>query len=74
MKYFSYTTKNNNRTKAISLENIRVIEIQEGTGKSVIRYSVIIHYTDTTVEGFYSLDVDEAKMVYENLVKVLNEA
>lgn len=74
MKYFSYTTKNNNNTKAVSLKDIRTIEIHEGTGKSAIKYSVMITYTDTNFESFHYLEADEAKMVYENLVKVLNEA
>lgn len=58
---------------AVSLKDIRSVTIDEGTGRSYVRYRVVIQYTDTTVETFYGLEDDEAKKVYKEILNLLNE-
>jgi hypothetical protein len=73
MKFYSYTNKNNNYTKAISLENIRSISIVEGSGKSVIRFSLSICYIDNEKESLAWLEKQEAEILYKAIVDLLNK-
>ena len=73
MKFFSYTNRNNNYSKAISLENVRSIQILDGTGKSAIRFGVRVDYTKGTHESLIWLELDEAKKVFKEIVDLLNK-
>lgn len=73
MKYYSHTARSTRNTTAVSLKDIRSVTIDEGTGRSYVRYRVVIQYTDTTVETFYGLEDDEAKKVYKEILNLLNE-
>lgn len=73
MKYYSHTARSTRNTMAVSLKDIRSVTIDEGTGRSYVRYRVVIQYTDTTVETFYGLEDDEAKKVYKEILNLLNE-
>ena len=72
MKFYSYTNKNNNYTKAISLEGVRSLHLCNGEGKSAIRFSVRVEYADGRDERFSLLDNDEAKQVYKSILDLLN--
>lgn len=73
MKFYSYTNNNNNYTKAISLENILSVEISEYSGKSAIRFIVNINYINKEKETFSSLEKEEAKKVYNEILSLLNK-
>ena len=72
MKFFSYTNKNNNYTKAVILEGVRSLHLCNGDGKSAIRFSVRIEYADGHNEQFHYLEGDEAKQVYKSILGLLN--
>lgn len=72
MKFYSYANKNNNYTKAISLEGVRSLHLCNGEGKSAIRFSVRVEYADGRDERFPLLDNDEAKQVYKSILDLLN--
>ena len=72
MKFFSYTNKNNNYTKAVILEGIRSLHLCNGDGKSAIRFSVRIEYANGHNEHFHYLEGDEAKQVYKSILGLLN--
>ena len=73
MKFYSYTNRNNNYTQAVILENIRSLHLCNGEGKSAIRFSVRVEYADGRNEDFLWLENDEAKQVYEAILKLLNQ-
>lgn len=73
MKFYSYSNKNKNYTKAIALDNIRSLYLNKGEGKSEIRFSVRAEYADNHNEQFLYLYEDEAKQVYEAILKLLNQ-
>lgn len=73
MNYFSYGNENGSYSKAVSLKNVRSIVTDNGTGKSAIRYSVLIHYLDNSVEIFDNLTEGEMKRVYSALLIALND-
>ena len=73
MKFYSYTNRNNNYTQAVILENIRSLHLCNGEGKSAIRFSVRVEYADGRNEDFRWLENDEAKQVYETILKLLNQ-
>lgn len=73
MKFYSYTNKNNNYTKAFTLEGVRSLHLLNGEGKSAIRYSVRVEYVDGRNEQFMYLENDEAKQLYEAILKLLNQ-
>ena len=72
MKFFSYTNKNNNYTKAVILEGVRSLHLCNGDGKSAIRFSVRVEYADGRNEQFHYLEGDEAKQVYKSILDLLN--
>lgn len=74
MKFYSYTNKNNNYTKAVILENVRSLHLCNGDGKSAIRFSVRVEYADGRNEQFHYLENDEAKQVYKAILDLLNHA
>ena len=73
MKFFSYTNNNCNYTKACSLANVRSVHLITGDGKSAIRYSVRINYTDDSHETLAYLESGEAKSVFEKIINLLNK-
>lgn len=74
MKFYSYTNKNNNYTKAVILENVRSLHLCNGDGKSAIRFSVRVDYADGKNEHFNWLENYEAERVYETILDLLNDA
>lgn len=72
MKFYSYSNKNNNYTKAITLEGVRSLHLCNGDGKSAIRFSVRVEYADGRNEQFHYLEGDEAKQVYKSILDLLN--
>ena len=73
MKFFSYTNRNNNYTMAISLENVRSVQILDVDGKSAIRFRVRVDYINGTHESLFWLESDEAKKVFKEIVDLLNK-
>lgn len=73
MKFYSYTNKNNNYTKAISLNGVRSIERNCGSGKSEIRFFVNLAYFDGSSETFPYLFDNESKEVYKEILNLLNK-
>ena len=71
MKFYSY--ENKNYVKAISLENVRSIQIHEDLTKSAIRFSVGVTYWDEKKEFLRSLGEEEAKKVYKEILDLLNK-
>jgi hypothetical protein len=72
MKFYSYANKNNNYTKAISLEGVRSLHLCNGDGKSAIRFSVRVEYADGRNEQLLYLENDEAQQVYKSILDLLN--
>lgn len=72
MKFFSYSNNNKNYTMAISLENVRSVQIIKNSGKSAIRFDVRVDYTNDTHESLIWLEADEAKKVFKEIVDLLN--
>lgn len=73
MKFFSYTNKNENYYKAISLENVRSVQRINGEGKSAIRFSVRLEYIDGKLESLPYLENSEATQVFNKIVNLLNK-
>ncbi len=73
MKFYSYTNNNDNYTKAVSLENVRTLTITEASGKSAIRFSVRLDYTDGNSETLMWLESTEAKKVYKEILDLLQK-
>lgn len=73
MKFYSYTNNNKNYTKAISLSNIRSVHLIDRDGRGAIRFYVQIDYIDGEFETLSCLEQDEAKQVYEEIIKLLNQ-
>ena len=73
MKFYSYTNKNNNYTKAISLDGVRSIERKSGIGKSKICFFVKLDYFDGSSETFPYLFDNESKEVYKEILNLLNK-
>lgn len=73
MKFYNYSNINKNYTKAISLNNIRSVEVEESSGKSTIRFSVKITYCDNNTEIFDVLNEQEAAAVHTKIVNLLNQ-
>lgn len=73
MKLFAYTNRNNNYTKAISLENVRSVHVVNGDGKSAIRFGVRVEYINGTHESLSWMECDEAKKVFKEIVNLLNK-
>lgn len=72
MKFYSYANKNNNYTKAISLEGVRSLHLCNGDGKSAIRFSVRVEYADGRNEQLLYLENNEAQQVYKSILDLLN--
>lgn len=73
MKFYSYSNENGNYTKAINIENVSEISINDGYGNSLIRFYVAIHHSNGITENFSFLYEDEAKRLYNNILDVLNK-
>lgn len=73
MKFYNYSNINKNYTKAISLNNVRSVEVKESSGKSAVRFSVEITYCDNNVETFRTLNEQEAVAVQMEIVNLLNQ-
>lgn len=73
MKFFTYSNDNDNYTKAVSLENVQLVEITEMAGKSAIRFGVALRYKDGSTESLLWLGKEEAAKVFKEIVKLLNE-
>ena len=73
MKFYPYSNRNNNYTKAISLENISSLELCGGSGKSVTRFSVQVNYANGREEFFFHLYSDEAEKLYKTILDLLNK-
>jgi hypothetical protein len=72
MKFYSYANDNGNYTKALSLEQVRSVSCEAGTGKSSIRFSVRLDYFDGSNESFLWLNETESQKVYKEIVEILN--
>jgi hypothetical protein len=72
MKFYSYTNENENYTKAISLNDVRAIERNIGSGKSAIRFSVSLTYCDGSDQSLPWLHEEESKKIYKEIVELLN--
>lgn len=74
MKFYSYTNENKNYTKAVSLQNVRSVQITEFVGgKSAIRFGVSIVYRGGSGEDFSCLTEKESKKVYNEILNLLNK-
>lgn len=73
MKFYNYSNINKNYTKAISLNNVRSVEVKESSGKSAVRFSVEITYCDNNVETLRTLEEQEAVTVQMEIVNLLNQ-
>ena len=71
MKFYSY--ENKNYVKAISLENVRSIQIHEGLNKSAIRFSVGVMYYDGKEEFLRGMGEEEVRKVYKEILDLLNK-
>lgn len=71
--FYSYANNNGTYTKAVSLKDVRTIQLRNGDGKSAIRFSVRVDYLDATHECFHSLTREEAEKVYQEILKELNK-
>lgn len=74
MKFYSYSNENEDYTKAVSIENVRYISINEGYGHCSVRFYLAIHYSDGTTEEFPSLYESEVKRLYRDVLDALNKA
>lgn len=71
--YFSYSNNNKNYTKAVSLKNVRSINIDKDKNiRSGFKYLVNIRYTDSNYESFQYLYEEEAETLYKQIVEELN--
>ena len=73
MKFYSYANDNHNYTKALSLEQVRSVSREAGSGKSAIRFSVCLTYFNGSSESFSWLEEDESRKVYKEIIEILNE-
>lgn len=73
MKFYSYSNDNRNYTKALSLEQVRSISLETGSGKSAIRFSVCLTYFNGSNESFSWLGEDESRKVYKEILGILKE-
>lgn len=73
MKFYSYSNNNRNYTKALSLERVRSVSRETGSGKSAIRFSVYLTYFDGSNESFPWLEEEESRKVYKEIIEILNE-
>ena len=58
---------------AVSIENVKFIKITENEGKSTIRFNVFIEYLGGGSAFIRWLEREEAKEVFNNIVKAVNE-
>lgn len=71
MKFYSYENRNN--VKAVSLENVRSIQIHEDLTKSAIRFSVGVTYGDEKKEFLRGMGEEEVRKVYKEILDLLNK-
>lgn len=74
MKFYSYSNKNGNYSKAVSLKDVRSVNWYEGSGGSQIRFGVRLDYENGASEHLNALYNDEAKKVFNEIVTILNKA
>ena len=74
MKFYSHSNTNGDYSKAVSLENIRSIRWVEGDGRSALRFSVCLTYTDNANESFSYLEENESQTIYKEIVEILNKS
>lgn len=72
MKFYSYSNDNGNYTKALSLAQVRSVSRETDNGKSAIRFSVCLTYSDGSHESFSWLKEEESQKVYKEIVEILN--
>lgn len=72
IKFYSYANKNKDYVKAINLRGIRSIQKTAETGKSQIRFGVMINYLNGNREHFSHLEDEEATKVYTEILILLN--
>lgn len=58
--------------KAVTLKNVKEVEIYEGSGKSVIRYSVDIKYLSGDRSEFRNLTKENAQKIFKEILAILN--
>lgn len=68
--FYSYTNDYGTYTKAVSLKDVRTIQLHDDGGKK--GYSVRINYFDTAQESFNLLDYGEATNIYHEILIKLN--
>ena len=73
MKIYSHANYNRNYAKTVSLENVRSLERDSGSGKSQIRFSVIVNYVDGKHETFMYLEAEESIKVYKEIIDLLQQ-
>ena len=73
MKFYSYSNENRTYTKALSLENVRSVQMVKGNGKSLIRFSVKVNYLNGAEDSFDWLHEEESRKVYNEMVILLNK-
>lgn len=73
MKFYSCSNDGGQYAKAVSLENVRSVERNIGSGASKIRYSVTLNYHNGKTETFIWLNEEESKRVYKEIVDLLNK-
>ena len=61
------------KNEAVSVENVKFIKITENEGRSVIRFNVLVEYFGGCSAIFRWLEREEAKEVFDNIVKIINE-
>lgn len=59
--------------KAVSLHNIKIIRINEGQNKSAIRFTIMIDYQDDSWASFDNLTKEEARAIFDEMLRILNE-
>lgn len=72
MKFYPYSNENKNYSRAISLSGVRSVERDCGNGKSAIRFSVCVKYSNGTQEILDCLFEKESKKVFDEIVNLLN--
>lgn len=74
MKFYSVSNPDHHYTYALSLTDVRALEISEFTStRSASRFGVRIEYLDGAVKQFPDLTEDRAHMIYKDILEILNK-